>query len=152
MRWLNYGATTSCYALLPMVTYFKHFYVLTLLATLAYGAPPRGLAFRARQALDSSVGSSTTPIPTSQTVTPASDDPNYPVYAPDAPGPAQPIRGGLGAAILGPQNIPVQQQNPDILAPPSTDNGDVCALSLSNFSVHLFYSCSSDRMQSGPLL
>ena len=135
-----------------MATFFRQFYALTFLAALAYGAPPRGLAFRARQAFDSSVGSSTTPIPASQTVTPASNDPNYPVYHPGAPSPAQPIRGGLGAAILGPQNIPVQQQNPDILAPPSTDNGDVCALSPSNFSVHPFYSCSSDRMQSGPLL
>ena len=91
------------------------------------------------------------PPPPSQTVPPASDNPNYPVYPPGVPGPAQPIRGALGAAILGPQNIPVQQQNPDILAPPSTDNGDVCVLPLSNFSVYLFYPCSSDRMQSGPL-
>lgn len=152
MRWLTHGGITSYYASPPMATFFKRFYILTCLTTFAYGAPPRDLAFRARQTLDSSVGSSTTPIPPSQTVPPASDDPNYPVYPPDVPGPAQPIRGDLGAAILGPQDIPIQQQNPDILAPPSTDNGDVCVLPLSKFSVHMFYASSSDRMQSGPLL
>ena len=134
-----------------MAIFFKGFYISAFLATFVYGAPPRDLAFRAGKTLDSSVGSSTIPTPPSQTVPPASDNPNYPVYPPGVPGPAQPIRGALGAAILGPQNIPVQQQNPDILAPPSTDNGDVCVLPLSNFSVYLFYPCSSDRMQSGPL-
>jgi len=117
-----------------MAMFFKGFYISACLATFVYSAPPRNLAFRAGQ-IDSSVGSSTTPIPPSQTVPPASNNPNYPVYPPDVPGPAQPIRGALGAAILGPQNLPIQQQNPDILAPPSTDNGDVCVLPLSNFSV-----------------
>jgi hypothetical protein len=64
-------------------------------------------------------------VPASETVTPSSDDPNNPVYSPDSSGPAQPIRGNLGATILGPQNIPLQQQNPDALAPPTTDHGTV---------------------------
>jgi hypothetical protein len=64
-------------------------------------------------------------VPASETVPPSSDDPNNPVYPPDSSGPAQPIRGNLGATILGPQNIPLQQQNPDALAPPTTDHGTV---------------------------
>jgi len=113
-----------------MTVFTKRFYALACLATLVYGAPPRNFALRAADTgtLDSSVGSPTTPIPHSpgETVRPASDDPNYPVYSPDVSGPAKPIRGSLGAAILGPQNIPIQDQNPDILAPPTTDHGNVC--------------------------
>ncbi|KAF7790294.1 hypothetical protein EIP86_001248 [Pleurotus ostreatoroseus] len=37
----------------------------------------------------------------------------------------QPIRGSLGASILGPQNTALDQQNPDLLAPPTTDHGTV---------------------------
>ncbi len=37
----------------------------------------------------------------------------------------QPIRGSLGATILGPQNVAIDIQNPDILAPPTTDSGTV---------------------------
>ncbi|KAJ7468012.1 putative oxalate decarboxylase/oxidase [Mycena latifolia] len=37
----------------------------------------------------------------------------------------EPIRGSLGAIILGPQNVPVALQNADSLAPPSTDSGQV---------------------------
>lgn len=37
----------------------------------------------------------------------------------------QPIRGQLGGTILGPQNMDLQQQNPDLLAPPTTDHGTV---------------------------
>src|SRR6266851_2292246 len=115
-----------------MVSFFKRVYIPACLVALAYGAPPRDLALSAGETiLDSSVGSPTTHIlpGPSETVPPASDDPNYPAYPPDVPGPAQPIRGNLGATILGPQNIPIQQQNPDHLAPPTTDNGDVCVYS-----------------------
>ena len=37
----------------------------------------------------------------------------------------EPIRGALGATILGPQNDALQLQNPDLLAPPTTDHGSV---------------------------
>ena len=37
----------------------------------------------------------------------------------------QPIRGSLGATLLGPNNLPTVMQNPDLLAPPSTDSGSV---------------------------
>ncbi|KAF9467804.1 putative oxalate decarboxylase/oxidase [Collybia nuda] len=37
----------------------------------------------------------------------------------------QPIRGNLGSTIVGPHNKAVELQNPDLLAPPTTDNGQV---------------------------
>lgn len=37
----------------------------------------------------------------------------------------QPIRGNKGATILGPQNVPLDRENPDFLASPSTDSGTV---------------------------
>ncbi|RDB29945.1 Oxalate decarboxylase OxdC [Hypsizygus marmoreus] len=35
----------------------------------------------------------------------------------------QPIRGALGTPIIGPQNVELELQNSDLLAPPSTDHG-----------------------------
>ena len=35
------------------------------------------------------------------------------------------VRGGLGASVLGPQNVVIDLQNADLLAPPSTDAGTV---------------------------
>lgn len=65
----------------------------------------------------------------SPTVAYASDNPNDIMWNPDATADTaaevQPIRGSLGATILGPQNIALQQQNPDLLAPPTTDSGTV---------------------------
>src|SRR5579884_2185281 len=43
----------------------------------------------------------------------------------------QPIRGEMGASILGPRNIPVERENPDLLASPSTDAGTVPNLKFS---------------------
>jgi oxalate decarboxylase len=43
----------------------------------------------------------------------------------------QPIRGDLGASILGPHNVPVERENPDLLASPSTDNGTIPNLKFS---------------------
>ena len=34
----------------------------------------------------------------------------------------QPIRGDLGAPILGPHNVPVERENPDLLASPYTED------------------------------
>ena len=52
-------------------------------------------------------------------------DPNDPLWTPDSNIIPQPIRGAEGATIVGPQNVPVELQNPDILAPPTTDHGQV---------------------------
>ena len=37
---------------------------------------------------------------------------------------AQPIRGEAGATMLGPLNLPVAAENPDLQHPPATDHGD----------------------------
>ncbi len=52
----------------------------------------------------------------------------------DAP---QPIRGKDGATILGPRNTPVAQENPDLLAPPATDQGDMPNLKWSFAQSHM---------------
>ncbi|KAJ3533783.1 hypothetical protein NM688_g7235 [Phlebia brevispora] len=62
----------------------------------------------------------------SPTVPYASDDPNAVEWNPATEQSApQAIRGSLGATILGPQNVPIDIQNPDLLAPPTTDAGTV---------------------------
>ena len=71
--------------------------------------------------------SASSPAPAATpTVAYASDDPNYSLWTANSidvnP---QPVRGGLGADILGPQNIPIELQNADSLAPPTTDHGSV---------------------------
>ena len=43
----------------------------------------------------------------------------------------QPIRGDRGAAILGPRNIPLERENPDLLASPYTDLGTIPNLKFS---------------------
>ncbi|KAJ6615865.1 oxalate decarboxylase [Mycena sp. CBHHK59/15] len=77
----------------------------------------------------------------STTVSFASTDPNLPLWGPDSGSP-QPIRESYGASILGPDNIPIDQQNPDLFAPPTTDAG-----SLSNAKWP--FSLSHNRLQTG---
>ena len=43
----------------------------------------------------------------------------------------QPIRGDRGASILGPRNVPVERENPDLLRSPSTDAGTIPNLKFS---------------------
>ncbi len=43
----------------------------------------------------------------------------------------QPIRGDLGASILGPRNMPLERENPDQLASPYTDSGTIPNLKFS---------------------
>lgn len=40
----------------------------------------------------------------------------------------QPIRGPVGATIIGPENIDLELQNADTFAPPTTDHGSVPGL------------------------
>lgn len=61
----------------------------------------------------------------SETVPLASDNSNGILWLPDTNIVPQAIRGSLGANILGPQNIPIDRQNADLLAPPTTDAGNV---------------------------
>ena len=72
----------------------------------------------------SSTATSTAVTPSS-TVPLASDDPNAIAWSVMTTEDVQPVRGSLGGSILGPQNVPLQQQNPDILAPPTTDAGSM---------------------------
>jgi oxalate decarboxylase len=46
----------------------------------------------------------------------------YPKSIGDGP---QPIRGDEGASILGPRNLPLERENPDMLASPQTDHGTI---------------------------
>jgi len=43
----------------------------------------------------------------------------------------QPIRGDRGASILGPRNVPLESENPDLLASPYTDAGTIPNLKFS---------------------
>jgi len=115
-----------------MVPPIKYVYTLAFLSALAYGAPVNeaGSPALKRRDLDLSARSPSISFESapSATVAPASDDPNYQAYPPGTSGPAEPIRGDLGASIIGPQNIPIPQQNPDVIASPSTDSGNVCVI------------------------
>ena len=59
------------------------------------------------------------------TVPYASDDPNAMLWNEDMSSTPEAIRGSLGATVLGPQNVALDKQNADFLAPPSTDSGTV---------------------------
>ncbi|KAI1784346.1 oxalate decarboxylase [Ganoderma leucocontextum] len=74
---------------------------------------------------DVATSTSSDPSLPSPTVPYASDDPNYWLWNETTTTDPQPERGKLGANIMGPQNIPIDRQNPDILAPPTTDSGTV---------------------------
>ncbi|KIM43551.1 hypothetical protein M413DRAFT_68938 [Hebeloma cylindrosporum] len=53
-------------------------------------------------------------------------NPNEILWTPSSPKRRpQPLRSGEGASLLGPENIPLELQNADLLAPPTTDNGQV---------------------------
>jgi oxalate decarboxylase len=43
----------------------------------------------------------------------------------------EPIRDGLGGTILGPRNVPLERENPDLLASPVTDSGTIPNLKFS---------------------
>lgn len=48
----------------------------------------------------------------------------------------QPIRGNFGATILGPRNMPLEHENPDMVAAPLTDSGTIPNLKFSFAAVH----------------
>ncbi|TFY67077.1 hypothetical protein EVJ58_g1872 [Rhodofomes roseus] len=93
-------------------------FVLTvvLASSLAAAAPA------AISASGSSVASAAEP---SETVPLASEDPNGIAWNTTTDTDPQPIREQLGGTILAQQNIPLQEQNPDLLAPPTTDNNAI---------------------------
>lgn len=64
-------------------------------------------------------------IPLQPHVEYTSSNPNTVLWGPDSNITPEPIRNNLGASLLGPQNVPIELQNADLLAPPTTDNGNV---------------------------
>ncbi|EGO03744.1 hypothetical protein SERLA73DRAFT_149937 [Serpula lacrymans var. lacrymans S7.3] len=75
-------------------------------------------------AAPASTGVASAPAST-PTVPYASDDPNYPLWNETTETTPEPIRGSLGATIIAQQNVELDRQNTDSLAPPTTDNGEV---------------------------
>lgn len=75
----------------------------------------------------SSPSSTNSAAQSTATVPFASTEPNNPTWKITDPldTDTEPIRGSLGASILGPDNKYIDLQNPDILAPPTTDHGSV---------------------------
>jgi oxalate decarboxylase len=54
----------------------------------------------------------------------------------------QPMRGEWGAPILGPRNLPLERENPDLLASPETDAGTIPNLKFS-------YAAARNRLAAG---
>ncbi|KAF8629623.1 hypothetical protein AX15_003359 [Amanita polypyramis BW_CC] len=96
-------------------------YALTALCTSYVSAAPASSVEGSLNSTPSSTASAAVPSYTGPKI---STDPNYVLFNQSSPNP-QPIRGNLGASILGPQNIPLEQQNSDSLAPPTTDHGSI---------------------------
>lgn len=70
--------------------------------------------------------STTDSIEATATVPFASTESNTILWLPDAdPSEVKPIRGGLGSSIIGPDNLPLDIENADLFAPPTTDHGSV---------------------------
>lgn len=116
-----------------------------LLANSSLGAPASSSPSSTTSTVDGNVTSGTTSSTAatpSFTVPLASDDPNDIEWNVTTTDNVQPIRGSLGATILGPQNLPIDQQNPDILAPPTTDAGSVP-------NIKWPFSLSHNRIQTG---
>ncbi|KAF8638235.1 hypothetical protein AX16_010533 [Volvariella volvacea WC 439] len=77
------------------------------------------------------------------TVPPIELSPNNPAWLPGQEGvDPQPVRGSLGAPLLGPNNVPLALQNPDLLAPPTTDHGAVS-------NAKWAFTSSHERMHTG---
>lgn len=87
---------------------------------------PSSSVSAASSVVQSSSGSSVSSAPSQeQTVAPASNDPNFQVFPQGTNETPEAINGKLGATIIFPDNTELNQQNPDLIAPPSTDHGSV---------------------------
>ncbi|KAH9843579.1 oxalate decarboxylase [Rhodofomes roseus] len=100
-----------------MMSRLLQFVLTVVLASSLAAAAPAAIS-----ASGSSVASAAEP---SETVPLASEDPNGIAWNTTTDTDPQPIRGQLGGTILAQQNIPLQEQNPDLLAPPTTDNNAI---------------------------
>ncbi|KAL5525866.1 hypothetical protein ACEPAG_7203 [Sanghuangporus baumii] len=126
----------------------KRFLYCLLVASVALAAPAASgnasLASPSAASTQSSVPASAISSAPSeeQTVAPASDNPNNQVFPPDTDETPEAINGGLGASIIFPDNTELDQQNPDFIAPPSTDHG-------STGNAKWPFSLSHNRLQTG---
>lgn len=150
-----------------------------LLAHSGMAIPTRQLAVSAVVAVPSAAASVAAPVVASGTVSAsaeeasptvpyASKNPNRVAWNPgsvsDDPQPIRVTSSGntLGGVILGPQNVPIDLQNPDLLAPPTTDHGSVyvfcCEMFLSRIDLTMYQyrgsakwpmSLSHNRLQTG---
>ncbi|CAE6464402.1 unnamed protein product [Rhizoctonia solani] len=124
---------------------------VSLLALVTYAsAAPAGIASTSASIASSALTSASSPpsstattaaVP-SPTVAYASDDPNDSFWNQYQSGTPEPIIGSAGANILGPQNIPLERESPDFMAPPTTDAGSV-------ENVKWSFSLSHNRVQDG---
>ncbi|KAI0346207.1 oxalate decarboxylase [Trametopsis cervina] len=115
---------------------------LLLTAAACVTAAPAGSSSAAVSINSEIPSSSFSAIPETATDAPAGDNPNGILWTENSNIMPVPQRGSLGTNILGPQNIPVDKQNADILAPPSTDSGTVG-------SAKWPFSLSHNRLQTG---
>jgi hypothetical protein len=60
-----------------------------------------------------------------ETVEPIDSFANNPVWDQNADVDPEAIDGELGASIISPENVPLDQMNPSFIAPPTTDEGSV---------------------------
>lgn len=65
-----------------------------------------------------------------ETVAPIDSFANAPVWDQNANVDPEAINDHLGASIISPENVPLDQMNPDFIAPPTTDSGSVYVRSL----------------------
>lgn len=65
----------------------------------------------------------TVSVPFETTDAPAPTIPNSIAFPPTFTGTPEATRGTLGATILSNQDVEIEDQNPDLLAPPTTDAG-----------------------------
>ncbi|KAG7443505.1 oxalate oxidase [Guyanagaster necrorhizus] len=92
------------------------------------------------------ISSTSTAASSTPTIPYISTDPNESLWTEDSdPSIVQPQRGKLGAPFLRPapaENIAIDLQNPDLLAPPSTDSGELA-------NAKWPFSLSHTRLQTG---
>jgi len=92
-----------------------------LLAQLVASAPAASSSTVVQEASSTVSG-----IDATATVPLSTTDPNQELWGPDSnPSVPAPQRNKLGASIIGPSNPELELQNADLLAPPTTDSGDV---------------------------
>ncbi|KAB5590672.1 Oxalate decarboxylase [Ceratobasidium theobromae] len=96
--------------------------IASLIALASYTSAAPAASSLSQATTPSSTNSAVLPT---QTVAYASDDPNYSYWSKFQNSVPVPERGTTGSSILGPQNIPLDREGPDFLAPPSTDSGSI---------------------------